>query len=67
MNDICEMWSLPWHALHKSLALGLAGAAVGPCGAALKPPNVHGVALSANSWLSRVRRPQARLPVRSSL
>ena len=23
MNDICELWSLPWHALQKNLALGL--------------------------------------------
>ena len=25
MNDICEMWSLPWHALQRNLASGIGG------------------------------------------
>jgi hypothetical protein len=51
MNEICEfeLWSLPWHALQRSLAAGLETAV-----------NLQNVAASANSWLSRAgRRPSA--------
>ncbi len=47
MNEIgeFELWSLPWHDFQKSLALGLTTAV-----------NLHNVATSANSWLSRAMR-----------
>jgi hypothetical protein len=55
MNEICEfeLWSLPWHALQRSLASGLETAV-----------NLHSVAASANSWLSRAgrRAPPRGLP-----
>jgi hypothetical protein len=62
MNDICEMWSLPWHALQRNLALGLGGNAAGHSAPALKSASVQNVAVSANSWLSRARRQAAPLP-----
>jgi hypothetical protein len=46
MNDTVEMWSMPWHALHRNLALGLGAEAAG-CSA------------PAVSWLSRARRREA--------
>jgi hypothetical protein len=57
MNDICEMWNLPWQALQKDLALGLA--ADWP----IKP----NAAVSTISWLSRARlrtAPRAQAPIR---
>ena len=53
MNDICEMWSLPWHALQRSLALGVAPDA---SASSTKAVNVPSVANPANSWLSRAQR-----------
>lgn len=55
MNDTREMWSLPWHALHRNLALGLGADSVDHAIAALKAVKVHSVTVSANSWLSRAR------------
>jgi hypothetical protein len=62
MNDICEMWSLPWHALQRNLAKGISGDVVGHSALALKTLNVQSVAVSANSWLSRARHRAAPLP-----
>jgi hypothetical protein len=64
MNDIFELWSLPWHALQRDLALGLAGEATGPSVPALKAVKVQSsvVAVSANSWLSRALRQAGSLP-----
>lgn len=58
MNDICELWSLPWQAFQRNLALGLGGAAHGACApaAALKTVNVQSVAASTSSWLRRAQR-----------
>jgi hypothetical protein len=56
MNDTCEMWSLPWHALQRNLARGIGADAVGHSAATLKGANVPSVAVSANSWLSRAKR-----------
>ena len=61
MNDISELWSLPWHALQKDLAMGLAGKAVGPSVPALKAVKVQSV-VAANSWLSRALQQAAPLP-----
>jgi hypothetical protein len=65
MNDICEVWSMPWHALQRNLALALGGDVAGHSGrtraAAL---NVQAAGVSAGSWLSRAQRrtppPQVR-------
>jgi hypothetical protein len=63
MNDICEIWSLPWHALQRKLALALVRSAVGHSTSSLKFLSVQSVALSANSWLSRARHQVAPPPV----
>jgi hypothetical protein len=55
-GDICEMWSLPWHALHRNLALELVANAVGHSAPRSKHFHVPGAALCTNSWLSRARR-----------
>jgi hypothetical protein len=62
MNDTCEMWSLPWHALQRNLALGLSGGAsvhygtsIKATGATVKAVNVQSTAAYANSWLGRAR------------
>jgi len=52
MNDIFEIWSLPWHALQRRLAAGVgaeaaARHATNPRGAGV------GVAVPASSWLAR--------------
>jgi hypothetical protein len=51
MNELCEMWNLPWQALQKDLALGLAA------DRPLKPS----APVSTISWLSRARL-RAALP-----
>lgn len=43
MNDILELWSLPWHALQKSLAEAFGG------------ENVWISTAEAGGWLSRAR------------
>jgi hypothetical protein len=55
-GDICEMWSLPWHALHRNLALELVADAIGHSAPRSKQFHVAGTALCTNSWLSRARR-----------
>jgi hypothetical protein len=62
MNDTCEMWSLPWHALQRNLALGLGGAAIIHSVATVKAVNVQNTAIAANSWLGRARLRVALLP-----
>ncbi len=57
MNELCEMWNLPWQTLQKDLALGLAA------DRPLKPS----AAVSTISWLSRSRLravPRAQAPIR---
>jgi hypothetical protein len=62
MNDICEMWNLPWHALQRNLAMGIGGDAAG------EPGNFRGSAFKAvatvagNSWLGRARLRVTPLP-----
>jgi hypothetical protein len=69
MNDTCEMWSLPWHALQRNLALGLSAnapahswATIKAGGAIIKTVNVQSTAVHANSWLGRARLRVAPLP-----
>ncbi len=64
MNDVCEMWSSPWRALQRDLALGLSEQ-----GHALPPSSVRGVnvqskSVAANSWLGRARAAGDRHPAR---
>jgi hypothetical protein len=62
MNDIFELWSLPWHALQRDLALGLAGETLlsVPVPKAVKGPSA--AAGAAHSWLSRALRQSAPPP-----
>ena len=62
MNDTCEMWNLPWHALQRTLALGLGGDAPAHGGSANKAVNVQSATVYANSWLGRARMRAAPLP-----
>lgn len=68
MHDTCEMWSLPWHALQRNLALGLGGDAsaanvpVKAVGATIRAVNVQSTAMHSNSWLGRARLRVAPLP-----
>ena len=65
MNEILESWSLPWHALQRDLAMGLAGEAVGRSAPTLRAVKVQrAVAVSASSWLSRARQAAALPQVR---
>jgi hypothetical protein len=72
MNDLSEIWNLPWQALQKDLALGLGADAFSPGAAATlstvaqRPVN-PGASTSSPSWLSRGRLRtvlQARAPER---
>jgi hypothetical protein len=62
MNDIFEFWSLPWHALQKSLANGFGEGAAGSAAPA-SASSRFGVAAPSTpgSWLARARSglPQA--------
>jgi hypothetical protein len=65
MNDILETWSLPWHALQRDLAMGLAGEAGGRSVPTLRAVKVQrAAAVSASSWLSRARQAAALTQVR---
>jgi hypothetical protein len=65
MNDICELWSLPWHALQRDLAMGLAGEAARLAVPALRAVKVQrAVAVSTSSWQSRARQAAALTQVR---
>jgi hypothetical protein len=67
MNQSCEMWNRPWHALQKDLAAGIGGDLLESSAPALKAADVRGstqgqgsvkvrgFAVSPNSWLSRVQ------------
>jgi hypothetical protein len=63
MNDIFEFWSLPWHALQRSLASGFGAEAAGTSAYGSEHWN-SGAAVSpaGSSWLARARSgvPQAR-------
>jgi hypothetical protein len=75
MNEVSEMWSLPWHALQRNLAQNMGGNAIGHAAATppaanafkvvstLKVIHVESAAVSANSWLRRAQR-RAAAPAR---
>ena len=62
MSDTCEMWSLPWHALQRNLALRLGGEAIIHSSAVVKAVNVQNAGIVANSWLGRARLRVAPVP-----
>ena len=76
MNEVSEMWSLPWHDLQRNLAENLGGNAISYATATsravnafegvstLKGVHVESVAICANSWLRRAQR-RAAPPVRA--
>jgi len=53
MNDICELWHLPWHALQKDLALGLGADPLRLRLPAVKSANMQVTAVVPHSWLGR--------------
>jgi hypothetical protein len=56
MDNIREIWSLPWHALQRNLAKGIRAEAVADYAATLEAVKAQRVTLSASSWLARARR-----------
>lgn len=63
MSDTSEMWSLPWHALQRNLALGLDGNAIVRSAVTVKAVNAQSAAsVATNSWLGRARLRAAPLP-----
>jgi hypothetical protein len=76
MNEVSEMWSLPWHDLQRNLAQNLGGNSIGHAAATLravdtlevvstlKGVHVESVGVSSNSWLRRAQR-RAAAPARA--
>jgi hypothetical protein len=55
MNDICELWSLPWHVLQKSLAKGMSNRGVVRGAETFRDIKAQSATVSAGSWLSRAQ------------
>jgi hypothetical protein len=55
MNDICKIWSSPWHALQRDLASGAASYAATHPAARIAGITVERTAVAADSWLGRAR------------
>jgi hypothetical protein len=53
VNAAAAEWSLPWHALLRTLASGVGADLPGHSALFIKPMNVQSVAVSANTWLQR--------------
>jgi hypothetical protein len=76
MNEVSEMWSLPWQALQRNLAQDMGGNALGHATptpravnalkvvSTLEVVQVESGAVSANSWLRRAQR-RAAAPARA--
>jgi hypothetical protein len=62
MDNIREMWSLPWHALQRSLARGICVEAAADCAATLEGLKVQRATHPAGSWLGRARRRAEPMP-----
>jgi hypothetical protein len=64
MDDILELWSLPWHALQHSLAKGFGAGTTGDAPADLPSSGVGAATAPTGSWLARARRvaPPAAMP-----
>ena len=70
MNDVCEIWSLPWHGLQKRLAKAITARASASGGAARKCANLKseemqgGAGFYGSSWLGRaLQRGDLLLPL----
>jgi len=61
MNDMCEMWSQPWHALQRNLASGKGVEAAAHPAAKLRAVNMQIGTVAADSWLARARLRVARV------
>lgn len=66
MNDIFELWSLPWHALQRSLAdgFGTETSASGPVHPLTSGSDI--AAPGAANWLMRARRTASRALAQAS-
>lgn len=53
MNDMFEVWSLPWHALQRSLAKGVGSATVASATANLRRSGARMGPQPGSSWLAR--------------
>jgi hypothetical protein len=62
MNELCAMWSRPWHALQRDLASGLGGDAAAERRAGLKAVSLQSTPAAGNSWLGRARLHGTPLP-----
>ena len=61
MDNIREMWSLPWHALQRNLAQGICVEAAGYA-ETLDALKVQRASHAAGSWLGRARRRLEPMP-----
>ena len=59
MNDISELWNLPWHELQRSIAAGVGDSAGGNSTSnsqtAFKSAGARSAATPVGSWLVRAR------------
>jgi hypothetical protein len=55
MNDIFEFWSLPWHALQRSLANALVAETVRSAAPAARSSKSVADLSASGSWLARAR------------
>ncbi len=60
MNEIVEVWSMPWHSLQRSLAETFGTDVNGKSVAAPKPSQAHVPTAAAVSWLVRARHTTAQ-------
>jgi hypothetical protein len=62
MNEIVEFWSLPWHALQRTLANGFGAVAPASPSAGSMSWRCAPTQASGGSWLARARGRMAPLP-----
>jgi hypothetical protein len=62
MDNIREMWSLPWHALQRNLVRGICVEAAADYAATLEGLKVQRATHLAGSWLGRARRRLEPMP-----
>ena len=64
MNDIREIWNLPWHVLQRDLAerIGFQGTAGGGAAREVAKSETAKMRDAAGSWLVRARRRAEPLP-----
>jgi hypothetical protein len=62
MSDESELWSLPWHALQRSLANGFGAQTAVAAPSAIRLSDAKFKAAASGSWLMRARAGAHRLP-----